>query len=364
MPLIIERYLLREVVVNFFSVSLLLIVMFFSTTFFRLVTEALEGEFPVGILFSLFALKVGGNIVFILPLAFFLAVILALSRMYKDNEIVVLMACGVGPKKLFASIGFLAFIMALLVAYMTLFFAPWMGDKTAQLQDTAKAQQQIEGVVPGRFNSFGPHGPTVYAERFDADSKRIHGVMVQAEEGGRQMVLSAATAYEHTMANGARYLVLEDGYRYEGVRGQHDYRIIQFGEHGILITAQEITPSSRPRKAVGTGALWQSDDGEDVAELHWRLAMPLSTILLALLAIPLSKSSPRRGRYAGLFFGIVLYVVYNNLLIVGRSSLSKGEASPLLGLWWVHALMLALLLLMVWRQSAVRTPRFSLGRAK
>ncbi len=98
-----------------------------------------------------------------------------------------------------------------------------------------------------------------------------------------------------------------------------------------------------------------------MAELHWRLAVPISTILLALLAVPLSKSSPRRGRYAGLFAGIVLYVVFNNLLTVGRSALSKGEVPPELGLWWVHLLTVALLLLIVWRQQRVRGPRTRSG---
>ncbi len=364
MRLILERYLYREILASFFAVSLLLVVMFFSTTFFQLLTKALEGELPVAILFSFFALKLAENIVMILPFAFFLAVLLALGRLYKDNEIAALTACGAGPRYLFSSVGTMAVMVSLFVGYLALFFAPWVGDLSVQLQDEAKARQEIEGVVPGRFNSFGAGRPTIYAERYDSETRRIYGVFVQLDEKKIQTVLRAATAYERNDADGSRYLVLQDGYRYEGKVGQRDYRIIHFAEHGIRIQERKVVASTRRKKDAATSVLWQSDDSEGVAELHWRLAMPLSTLLLALLAVPMSKTSPRRGRYAGLFFGVVVYMVYNNLLIVGRSALSKGEAPPLVGLWWVHLLALGLLALMVWRQQTVKGPRPAKGERK
>ncbi len=358
--MIIERYLRREIALTFFAVSLLLVVMFFSGTFIRLLTETLEGDYPARILFSLFALKGVGNIVFILPFAFFIAVLLTFSRLYKDNEIVVLNACGAGPGRLFSSVGMLALVVALVVGYLTLFFTPWAENKSSQLLDEAGARQEIAGIVPGRFNSFGADSPTIYVERYDAKKKRLYGLFVQGrgEQENKQYVLRAATAYERTdKKSGSRFLVLEDGYRYEGVRGQRDYSITRFAEHGIRIRDQEVVPSSRPRYAIASATLWRSDDSGDIAELHRRLAVPVTTLLLALLAVPLSKSSPRRGRYAGLFFGILLYVVYNNLITVGLSSLGKGEVPAILGVWWVHLLAFALLGWLVWSQQRVRGPR-------
>ena len=364
MRLIIERYLYREIAGSFFAVSLLLLIMFFSTTFFQLLSKAMEREVPVGILFSLFGLKLAENIVFILPFAFFLAVLLALGRLYKDNEITVLTACGAGPGRLFSAVGTVALLVSLLIAYLSLFFAPWVGELAANLQDEAKAKQEIEGIVPGRFNNFGPGRPTIYAEGFDADSRTIRNVFVQLEEPHGLTILSAASAYEHIEEDGTRYLVLRDGYRYEGSVGQRDYRVIRFAEHGIRIKERQVIASERRKKSVPSSELWRSDGGEDAAELHWRIALPISGFLLALLAVPMSKTSPRRGRYAGMALGVVVYMVYNNLLIAGRSALSKEDVPTWVGIWWAHLLVLALLGLLVWRQQQVRRSRPARGRAR
>jgi lipopolysaccharide export system permease protein len=365
--LILQRYLMREIALTFLAVSLLLLLMFFSSTFIRLLTETLEGNYPAHILFTLFALKGVGNTVFILPFAFFISVLLTFGRLYKDNEIVVMLACGAGPGRLFASVGTLALMVALAVGYLALFFAPWAEEKSSQLLDEAGARQDIQGIIPGRFNSFGADSPTIYVERYDKNSRVLSGVFVQGEgqagdRGKEQYLLKAATAYERTdPESGARYLVLQDGYRYEGQLGRRDYRVIHFAEHGIRIQEQAVVASSRPRYAVATAQLLRSGEGVDMAELHWRLAMPVSTLLLALLAVPLSKGSPRKGRYAGLFFGILAFVVYNNLLTVGRTALGKGDVSGLVGLWWAHGLLLLLLLLLVWRQQRVPGPRRGAG---
>jgi lipopolysaccharide export system permease protein len=365
--LIIERYLMREIAFTFVAVSLLLMLMFFSSTFIRLLTQTLEGDYPANILLTLFALKGVGNIVFILPFALFIAVLLSFGRLYKDNEIVVLLACGAGPRRLFASVGMLALVVALVIGYLALFFAPWAEEKSSQLLDEVGAKQDIQGIIPGRFNSFGPGSPTIYVERQDAKSGVLSGIFVQGEQvtgeqEREQYLLKAATAYEQTdPQSGARYLVLQNGYRYEGRSGRRDYRIIQFAEHGIRIQDREVTASPRPRYAVASAQLWHSGGGVEMAELHWRLAMPISTLLLALLAVPLSRSSPRSGRYAGLIFGIIVFVLYNNLLTVGRTALSKGEVPGFIGLWWVHGLLLGLLLLLVWRQQRIPGPRRSNG---
>lgn len=368
MRLIIERYLIREIALTFLGVTLLLLLMFFSSTFIRLLSEALEGDYPVGILFSLFALKAVGKIVFILPFAFFIAVLLAFGRLYKDNEVVVLFACGAGPGRLFSSVAKLALLVALVVGCLTLYFAPWAAEQGSRLLDVAGARQEIEGIVPGRFNNLGFGEPTIYAEAYDAKSKRLSGLFVLGShlgmdgKRGEEYLLSAKSAYERIdPQSGARYLVLENGVRYEGVLGQLDYRVIRFAEHGIHIRTRPVVASERPRSAVSTLQLWNSDDRADVAELHWRIAMPISTLLLALLAVPLSKSSPRQGRYAGLFLGILTFLVYKNLLTFGQSALSKGSVPPVLGMWWVHALLLMMLGLLLWRQQRVRRPR---SRAK
>lgn len=356
--MILRRYLLREVGLNFLGVALLFTLMFLSSTFIRLLTETLEGDYPAKILFTLFALKGVGNLVFILPLAFFIGVMLAFGRLYKDSEMVVFSACGVRPLQVLQAVAIPAAAVALLVGVLALWFAPWSEERSSQLLDQAGARTEVEGIIPGQFNQFDDTGPVIYAERAESGGKTLSGLFVQYQEQGREMQLTAATAYEQTDAeNGARYLILRDGYRYEGNPGQPEYRIIQFQEHGILMRERVVVASARPRYAIATAELLHNGTSADMAEFQWRLAMPISALLLGLLAVPLSKTSPRKGRFGGLFLGIMIYVVYNNLLTVARNALGKGDIPAMLGMWWVHALLVMMLLLILWRQNRLPGPK-------
>lgn len=362
--MIIRRYLLREVGLNFLGVALLLSVMFLSSTFIRLLTETLEGDYPAKILFTLFALKGVGNLVFIMPLSFFLAVMLAFGRLYRDSEMVVFSACGVRPEQFYKSVGLLALIVSLAVGTMSLFFAPWAERQSELLLDEASKRTEIEGIIPGQFNQFGDGGPVIYTKKYDPEKKKLTEVFASYKSGPVQYQLTARHAFEELdEASGERYLVMEDGYRYEGTPGTANYRIIRFAEHGIRIREREAIMSTRHRYAFPTTQLLASDDPEDRAEFQWRLAMPISTLLLGLLAIPLSKTSPRRGRFGGLFLGFMLYLIYNNLLTVAKASLGKGEIPAGIGLWWVHALLLAVLVVIHWRQQRLPGPRRKLQEA-
>ncbi len=360
--MILRRYLLREVGLNFLGVALLFTLMFLSSTFIRLLTETLEGDYPAKILFTLFALKGVGNLVFILPLAFFIGVMLAFGRLYKDSEMVVFTACGVRPQQVLQAVAIPALAVALLVAFLALWFAPWSEEQSSRLLDQAGARTEVEGIIPGQFNQFDDNGPVIYAESAEPGSKRLSKVFVQYREQGQDMQLTAASAYEKQEQDSeARYLILLDGYRYEGKPGQAEYRIIQFKEYGILMRERAVVASTRPRYAIATAELLRSATPADMAEFQWRLAMPISALLLGLLAVPLSKTSPRRGRFGGLFLGIMIFVVYNNLLTMARSSLGKGDIPAMLGMWWVHALLVLMLALILWRQNRLPTPRSQTG---
>jgi len=362
--MILRRYLLREIGLNFLGVTLLFSLMFLSSTFIRLLTETLEGDYPAKILFTLFALKGVGNLVFILPLAFFLGVMLAFGRLYKDSEMVVFTACGVRPLQVLKSVALLAVAVALLVGGLALFFAPWSEEHSSQLLDEAGARNEIEGIIPGQFNQFDRSGPVIYAEGSDPARKELTGLFIQYHDRQGDYQLTAERAYEKgNTEGGEHYLILLNGYRYEGRPGQPEYRIIQFQEHGILLRERAVVVSERPRYAIPTSTLLRSDAPSDVAELQWRLAMPISALLLGLLAVPLSKTSPRRGRFGGLFLGIMIYVVYNNLLTVARSALGKSEIPSGIGLWWVHGLLLLVLFLILWRQNRMAGPKSLAGGA-
>lgn len=355
--MIIQRYLLREIALSFLAVSLVLGLMFLSGTFVRLLAETLEGRYPADLLFSLFALRSVGSMVLLMPFALFMAVMLALGRFYRDSEMTVLSACGFGPLQLFRTVALAALSGALLVGGLSLWVAPWAETRSAMVVAEAGVRTGVEGIMPGQFNTL-PGGSVVYVEQVDTASKQLQGIFAVLQNEGEQYQLSAAKGREYLdQASGDRYLLLEDGYRYEGQHGQAAFRIMYFAEHGIRIQERAVPPAAQRRSGSSSLELWRSRIAADQIELQWRLAMPLTTLLLALLAVPLSRSSPRQGRMLGLFLGVVVYMAYNNALSIGRSMLNAGEIPLWLGLWWVHLLVVGLIAWLLWRQLSMSVPR-------
>jgi lipopolysaccharide export system permease protein len=350
--------MLKEVGETFLGVTLLLLLIFLSGTFVRILAEAAEGDYPAGIVLSLFALKALGSMVLILPISLFLAVMLALGRLYKDSEMAAMTACAVGPEHVLRSVAMIATFVAAMVAVLALYIAPWAEEVGTRVLDKAQAQVEIEGIVPGRFTQTENGNELIYAASAGKGERELLGVFAHQMKDGKLTLLTAKSAHTYVdKQSGHRYLMLRDGYRVEGTPGSLEYRTIHFAEHGILLQAREVVASKRRRNAIPSSTLVQSDVGADIAELQWRISTPLSALLLALLAVPLSKTNPRAGRFGRLFVGIMLVVIYNNLLSVARSALSKEEISPWIGMWWVHLLAVVLVIFLYKQSFRMRGPR-------
>jgi lipopolysaccharide export system permease protein len=172
----------------------------------------------------------------------------------------------------------------------------------------------------------------------------MHSLFVQLNlDHGKRVVMVAKRGYQ-TVQNGELYIVLVDGHRYESKGTQVDYVITQFAEHQIRIPKSLDTPQDAKRDAMPTLMLLSAKDAALQAELQWRLSLPLSVILLAALAVPLSRTTPRQGHYAKILSGILIYLVYNNLLNVAKKWVERGDVVPIIGVWWVHLILLLIIL--------------------
>ncbi|HEY0635338.1 MAG TPA: LPS export ABC transporter permease LptF [Gammaproteobacteria bacterium] len=354
---ILNRYLLREIGLTFLGVTGLLLLIFISGTLVRILVETLEGDYPATLMFALLGLKGAGSLMLVVPIALFLSVLLALGRLYHDSEMAAMLACGIGPEQILRSVARVAVFVTVVVAWLALFFSPWAEEMSHQLLDEAAAKPEIEGINAGRFNILGDGNYLVYVESLATDRRSLSQLFAHALHQGQEYLVTSSGAHEvRDPQSGDRYLVLENGFRYEGKAGQSEFNVVQFREHGLLLKERAIVPSKRRRNAASTLSLLGSSVPADQAELQWRIAVPISTLLLALLAVPLSRTAPREGRFGRLIAGILLYIVYNNLLSVARSALGKGELSFWVGTWWVHLLLVAVLLGFLWNQSQLRAP--------
>lgn len=349
--MIFQRYLAREIIVTFLAVTLVLSLIYASATFLRFLGDVAGGGIPASATLSILGLKLLGSMGHLLPLALYLAVLLGFGRLYRDQEMTALSACGIGPNRLLRIVFVLASVIAVGIGAITLYAAPWAERQVLHIRANAEAQASFASLAAGRFTSFRGANAVFYVERASEDKREMEGVFAHRRVNGVGFVLTADKAYQTVdIETGERFVVFVDGYRYEGTPGQADFKVTRYREHGLRIPAPEaLTPEFR-KATRPTQQIWNSDRPDDRAELQWRLGVPASAVIMALLSVLLSKAKPRQGRYANLFTAIVIYMVYSNLLGVGEKWYEQGQTPAILGIWWVHGLALALLLGIYTRQ--------------
>lgn len=342
---ILDRYLTREVFYALLGVTPVVLLIFLSDRFVRYLADAAAGKIPSELILTLITLKFLSVLVILLPLTFYIAVMLALGRLYKDSEMTVLAACGVGPARILSTILFLSAAVALLVSVLSLYVSPWAITKSNELKARAQAASEITGLMPGRFKESRRGDRIIYVEHVAPDGRSMNNVFVQSREQGKLGIVSAERGLQMVdRETGDQFIVLENGQRYEGTPGSADYKIVRYARYSVRINEAAPDEARHQQEAQDSRSLLVSEDRGATAELQWRLSMPLSVILLAALAVQLARTTPRQGKYAKVLLAILTYLIYNNMLGVSRAWLERDLIPPWAGLWWVHG---ALLLIVV-----------------
>ena len=336
--MVITRYLFREIVSILFALSILLILIYMSHRFMFYLVQAATGLIPAEFILKLLGMKLLSDVMIILPLSFFLAILLALGRLYKDNEITAMAACGMPvPSKTILLLGVL---FSLLIASLSLFLAPWAEGQIDKLKQEAYSVAELQTISEGQFKEYQNGKGIFYVQSINPETNWMQNVFIQVNLPHKQVIMVAHQAYQE-IKDGDLLLILKQGYRYENSYGLLDYIITEFDQHTIQVpTLQAQNNKGENRKALSTLELWQRDALVYQAELQWRIALPISVILLAILAVPISRTTPRQGQYAKIFSGILIYLIYQNLLNVGEKWVEKGDVPLWLGIWWVHGLVL------------------------
>lgn len=353
--MIVFRYLSRELLLTSSAVSAVLLVIIMSGRFIKYLAQAAEGRLDHTVLFMIMAYKLPSFFQLILPLGLFLGVLLAYGRLYLDSEMTVLSATGMSQQRLTAYTLVSATGMAALVAWLSLGLAPQGATQVARILNEQAAMTEFDTLVPGRFQSVRKQSRVTYTEKLSEDRSQLSGIFItdrpDAEPGKKPPainVLVAESGHQEIQADGSRYLVLQNGYRYDGNPGQADYRKIKYDTYGVLLPKPEVSEDVGEREAVPSGELLGSDSLTYKAELQWRLSIPLLVFIVILMAVPLSRVNPRQGRFLKLLPAVLLYMAYLALLIGARGAVDKGKIPPALGLWWVHGLFLLIGLLMLY----------------
>jgi len=353
--LIVFRYLSREVLVTLSAVSAVLLVIIMSGRFIKYLAQAAQGALDPGVLFLIMGYRIPGFLQLILPLGLFLGFLLAYGRLYLDSEMTVLSATGMSQQRLMAYSLAPATLVALMVAWLSLGLAPQGVTAVGRILNQQDALTEFDTLVPGRFQTLKNGNRVTYTESLSADRGELGGVFISEKRLSQDNkeqgigVLVAESGRQVIHEDGSRYLILENGYRYDGNPGKADYRAIKYGTYGILLPKPEISAEIGEREAIPTRDLLGSDNPRYQAELQWRLSIPVLVFVVTLLAVPLSRVNPRQGRFLKLLPAILLYMAYLSMLIAARGQLDKGKIPMALGLWWVHGIFLSVgLLLLYW----------------
>lgn len=349
----LERYLLLETARSWAAVTLVLLAIMLATRFARFLGQAASGQLPQELLFQVAGLSSLQYLIVLTPISLLLAVMMALGRLYRDQEVTALLACGAPLSTLYRPSLVLAAGVALLTALLSFEVGPWAGRTADALVADAARNNQYNPFEAGRFKPVPGTDAVIYTGRISGDGAEIEQFFaLQREPDGRDAVtVASGGSSEADPVTGERVLGLREGHRYQGVPGQGDFEILTFAALSTRIAPPQFSELSNKRKLQSTQSLRQSEAPEDRAELAFRLAIPLSVLVLVLLAVPLSHVKPRSGRYGRMVAGVILYLVYSQLITLGQVWIAKGQVSVWLGITWVHLVFLALAAYWIWRQA-------------
>jgi len=358
--MIIKRYLNREILATLFAVTLILMLVFLSQLTVRYLGYAASGKYAANVLLPLLGFEIPSLLVILLPLGLYLGMFLVYSRLYADSEMFVLNASGCDSKQLMMATFPLVMLVSLLVLALSLWVNPWLASQKDRLIAKGMTEENIlKTLIPGRFRVSADGRRVIYVGNISKQRRLAENLFIAEEkkpsrelsgsglsEQTNQVIISAAQGapvYDRELQE--HFVIAGDGYRYEGVPGQNEYKIIQFKKYAVHIPDTSFRGDRELQEGIPTSRLWmQYDKPAYAAELQWRCSLAIAPLLLALLVFPLSQVKPRQGRYLMAIPALLIYTIYVNLLFVARHWLELGKIPSYVGMWWVHGILFILVL--------------------
>lgn len=329
-----------------FAVTLVLVLILLTNEGARVLSRAADNQYPHDVVFALIGLGAVQHLPIFVAVGLLLGMVMAFGRLYHDSEMTAALACGVGMARIYAPVIAIGIVVAAVLAWLSLQVGPASMARVLTLRQEAVHAGQFASLAPGRFLSFGGGSTVVYAQNALPDGT-LSDVFVERDRGGRVEVALARRA-RHMLAADSQSLtiVLYDGERFEGVPGSAQYRIIRkFAQLTIPVQLPRMHDAVADLDAVPTRELIGATAPDRQAQLQWRIALPVMCLVLAVLAVPISRLPPRRGRLSRVWLGVLVFILYFYLLSAGRIAMEHGSIPSALGLWWTHGVVVLTVLL-------------------
>jgi len=341
--MIFLRSTLREFTAAGIGVFIVLLAITFTTQLIRLLGFAARGGVPPDAVLTLLGFSALGYLSVLLSATLFLSVLLSMTRAYRDSEMVVWHSAGLALASWFKPVLLFATPIVLIVAGLSLYLTPWAIGKTEQFRQQLENRDDVSAVSPGVFKESKNADRVYFVEKLSTDLTQVANIFVQDTRNGRMVVAVASRGYVETAENGDRYLVAVNGRQYDGTAGQADYRVVNFARYSVRIEQGEVKAFFPSEKSRSTRELLENPTPINRAELTWRVGVPVSALILSMLAVPLSAVNPRTGRFVNVIVAVLVFMIYSNLVSIVQAWVAQQKVGTIVGMWGVHVAMLLLL---------------------
>lgn len=279
----------------------------------------------------------------LLTLTLFLTILLTLSRWFRDSEMMIWFSSGLGLTSFIRPILFFSLPIILLIGFLSLYLSPWATQKSEEYKAGLKNRDELATISPGSFKESKSKDRVFYVEGFGDLGSKVKNVFVQSEQNGKLgIIVSNEGSRVSTSTDKDEYIVLKKGKRYEVNHENNNFTEIKFDDYGFLVE-RKLPPiiDVNQVEAMPTALLLLTNANREIAEFVWRVSLPISGVVLIILAIPLSFINPRSGRSVNIIIAIMIFAIYNNLMGVTQSYINLGKLNPYVGGAIVHVLIIS-----------------------
>ena len=336
---VLDKMIAQDLLKTLLAVLAVIVVIIVSRKFIRILEKAIEGQVSTETLLTILGLKTIVASIEFLPVALFMAVLMVLGRMYRDQEMAAVSSAGGGAGTIYRAVFLLVFPLTILAVGLSLYVAPWAEAKGDSLVHQDEDSADLRGIAAGKFSEYSQGDLVFYVEKISAD-KKMHKVFVQDRQHKNVGIINAETARLQDFPTG-RFIIFEQGERVQGQPGTLNYVIEQFVEYAVRIEEKKTVRYDKAnRQAIAIDSLWASQETPDIAELLRRFSIPSGMLLLSFVAVPLAQISPRGGVYGNMLMGFLIYFSYGNLIRISQSWLIKETIPAWLAGFGVNFLLL------------------------
>ena len=345
---IISKYLLKNLIVILIAIFLIISLIIFGNQFVMTAQKSVEHGIPLIELMPIVGFNMLRDLPIILSLSFFLSIIISISQLYRNSEAVVMNSFGIGDRNFMNLIKPLAIVIFLFIFSLSMYVVPWAKNQKSLTEDVTVNASDFSFITEGKFESFKNGEIVFYASDSSSISnsgeQNMEEIFIYVSNTDSPIVVLASEATKYTDSkNESIYLRLKDGMRYEGLPGDENVNILNFDKYDLEIVSGEV------QKSLSNFSEIEEKTSIDLfleggvlanAEIQWRLSQPISILILSIIGVLLGKTSPRTGKGVNLLFGVIIFMLYNNGLLVAKNSIESGQLNPLIGLWSIHILMI------------------------